>query len=181
MLLASGSWSAHAVDKGYILLDLGFAFGTKTGMVLGLRYAVLDDFAVGLDVFAAPAVPGGTLGVELHVTYFPPVIRDFVSVEAGMSYTSAFGEVVQDGTFLSLESLLWAINARVCGASPAFLLQPMFQNEGGSGMPTVVYLKVGAARVLASRLTIGDTIVSSGAGWRFPCAELGLRQGPFQP
>jgi hypothetical protein len=148
---------AESIGRDGRMFYAGFSYGTKAGLVLGMKYFILDDIPVGIDF-----ILGASLGIGLDINYYPAFLGSYVYMGTGFSYI--LGGVLAFNIGMELNT--WT-----------FYMPPFIESENKDNEPTVAYLELGLGRILYKGFYAQDQ--NPDERWFFPNVTLGLRAGPF--
>ena len=177
--------NAAAIEKDRSMFDVGFALGTKSGAVFGIKYFIMNDVAIAIDLIGAP-LGRVHLGISAEVDYYPSITNEYAYIGLGLSFMYSIREIAQANRIVPLQSSILALNLAVGANTCVFQLPPAIESENKNNVATVFYCELGPALVLINSTRIDGIYVatdhkSKNQNWYFPNIELGVRQGPFTP
>jgi hypothetical protein len=172
---------AQSIGRYSTTVDVGVTLGAKSGALIGVRYFILDDVALGIDLFGAAA--GRILvGIGSEINYHPPIVGSYAYIGLGISFTYSTESLAMDMVRPVERSSMWALNFSLGANTWTFQMPPVVESENKNNVPTVIYGELGVSRILSLRVeTDGILSLESTRRWYIPTVELGIRQGPFTP
>ena len=156
---------AQAIDKGKLAVEIGVTTGSKAGLLLGIKYFVVTDLAIGLDVFGSPVgqpvgseYSGFVMGASAELSYYPDALVDLGYIGTGLSYLFRSGA----------NKHIVALNGYFGANTVAFEERVLTSQD--EYIPTVIYLELGFGYALFDNKSSENRFI-------WPNVELGLRQG----
>ena len=159
---------AFALEQHSLLIDLGFGFGTRTGLVIGLKYAVLEDLAgeIFLIVPVLAHTDGG-IGLGFGASYYPPALYDYCYIDLNLSYALINTQEHRHTIF--------AVNADFGLDTGTFQIIPALPNGAPNTVLQELFTQGGFAYMYDRDKDMQINVVSSKTDWIAPNLEFGVR------